>query len=593
MTERIVRIGGASGFWGDSCVGPMQLVELGNLDYLVFDYLAELTMSVLAAARMKNPELGYATDFVTVAMKMVLKDVVAKGIRVVSNAGGMNPHACARALQQVAQEQGLSVRITVVEGDDVMPLIPALRARGVSEMQSGQALPEHLISANAYLGAQPIRNALDAGAQIVITGRCVDSAVTLGVLMHEFGWRTSDHDLLAQGSLAGHMIECGCQATGGLHTDWESVPDWDNIGYPILECRGDGSFVVTKPEGTGGLVNVATVSEQLLYEIGDPARYMLPDVICDFTNVRIEQDGANRVSVHGARGQAPTPLYKVSATFAKGFRCTAQLTIVGFDAVRKARRTAEAILARTRRLFAAQGLGDYSETQVEVLGAESCYGPHATANHIREAIMRLAVTHPNKLALALFAREIAPAGTSWSPGTTGSGGGRSGVSASIRQFAFLLPKSELTPVVVEGESRTVVSMAGDDGAPREPAPSEAPVAATAPSGETVDVPLIRLAWGRSGDKGDISNIGLIARKPAYLPYLRHALTPERVREWLGHLVKGPVTRYDLPGIGAMNFVCEQALGGGGMASLRNDPLGKGMAQILLSMPVTMPVSELQ
>jgi hypothetical protein len=207
--------------------------------------------------------------------------------------------------------------------------------------------------------------------------------------------------------------------------------------------------------------------------------------------------------------------------------------------------------------------------------------------------MRLAVTHPNKLALALFAREIAPAGTSWSPGTTGSGGGRSGVSASIRQFAFLLPKSELTPVVVEGESRTVVSMAGDDGAPREPAPSEAPVAATAPSGETVDVPLIRLAWGRSGDKGDISNIGLIARKPAYLPYLRHALTPERVREWLGHLVKGPVTRYDLPGIGAMNFVCEQALGGGGMASLRNDPLGKGMAQILLSMPVTMPVSELQ
>ncbi len=596
MTDRIVRIGGASGFWGDSCVGPAQLVELGNVDYLVFDYLAELTMSVLAAARLKNPELGYATDFVTVAMKTVLKDVVAKGIRVVSNAGGMNPQACARALQQVAQEQGLAVRIAVVEGDDVMPLIPALRSQGVKEMQSGQPLPESLISANAYLGAVPIRQALDDGAQIVITGRCVDSAVTLGVLMHEFKWQVTDYDRLAQGSLAGHMIECGCQATGGLHTDWESVPDWYDIGYPVLECRADGSFTVCKPEGTGGLVSVATVSEQLLYEIGDPASYLLPDVICDFTAVKIEQAGINRVAVCGARGRAPTAFYKVSATYANGFRCTAQLTIVGIDAVPKARRTADAILARTRRLFAAQGLGDYSATHIDVLGSESCYGPQAAAPQIREAIMRLAVTHPNKSALALFAREIAPAGTSWSPGTTGSGGGRSGVSASIRQYAFLLPKSALTPVVVEGASRTIVNLSAQTdavGAAVAKPASPTPVAARAPGGDTIDVPLIKLAWGRSGDKGDISNIGLIARKPSFLPYLRHALTPERVRAWLAHLVQGSVTRYDLPGIDAMNFVCEQALGGGGMASLRNDPLGKGMAQILLSMPVTMPVSELK
>ncbi len=596
MTDRSVRIGGASGFWGDSCVGPAQLVELGHVDYLVFDYLAELTMSVLAAARLKNPDLGYATDFVTVAMKTVLKDVVAKGIRVVSNAGGMNPQACARALQQVAQEQGLTIRIAVVEGDDVMPLIPDLRSQGVKEMQSGQPLPENLISANAYLGAVPIRQALDDGAQIVITGRCVDSAVTLGVLMHEFKWPADDYGRLAQGSLAGHMIECGCQATGGLHTDWESVPDWDSIGYPVLECSADGSFTVCKPEGTGGLVSVAAVSEQLLYEIGDPGSYILPDVICDFTAVQIEQSGTNRVVVRGARGRAPTAFYKVSATYAKGFRCTAQLTIVGIDAVPKARRTADAILARTRRLFAAQGWGDYSATQIDVLGSESCYGPHASAPQIREAIMRLAVTHPNKLALALFAREIAPAGTSWSPGTTGSGGGRSGVSASIRQFAFLLPKSALTPVVVEGDQRAVVNLPAPGnsvGAADAVVASVTPVSSRVPSGETLDVPLITLVWGRSGDKGDISNIGLIARKPSFLPYLRHALTPERVGIWLAHLVKGSVTRYDLPGIYAMNFVCEQALGGGGMASLRNDPLGKGMAQILLSMPVTMPVSELQ
>jgi Acyclic terpene utilisation family protein AtuA len=602
--RKSVRIGGASGFWGDSSVGAPQLVQLGNVDYVVFDYLAELTMSVLAAARLKNPELGYATDFVTVTMKTILKDVVAKNIKIVSNAGGMNPHACAAALAAIAAEQGVVVKIAVVEGDDVLPLIPALREKGIKELQSGAPLPERLLSANAYLGVAPIKQALDAGAQVVITGRCVDSAVTLGVLMHEFDWGFNDLEKLAQGSLAGHLIECGCQSTGGLFTDWQTVSDWDNIGYPVLTCNPDGSFTVEKSPQTGGLVSVATVAEQLVYEIGDPANYLLPDVACDFTQVELTQIGEHRVSVRGARGKTPTPHYKVSATYAHGFRCSGQLTIVGLDAVAKAQRTGEAILIRTRRLLAEAGLNDYGDTLIEILGAESCYGSHKN-HHVqtsREAVLRLTVTHSSKDALNLFAREIAPAGTSWSPGTTGAGG-RPSPSPMIRQYAFLLDKTALQPAVVMDGERTLVEIATDFAASVRPEPVEGLQGfrqaqperewvneRNVDSVDTLTVPLIQLAYARSGDKGDTSNIGIIARQPAFLPYIKASVTEASVAEWLSHLVKGKVTRYDLPGIHAVNFVCEKALGGGGMSSLRNDPLGKGMAQILLDMPVQIPKS---
>src|SRR3569832_449736 len=440
--KKTVRIGGASAFWGDSSVGAPQLVAHGRVDYLVFDYLAELTMSILAAAKGKDPALGYAADFVTVTMKTILKDVAEKGIRVVSNAGGVNPRGCAEALRALAREQGVALRIAVVEGDDVMPLLRSLQME----------LPPKVLTANAYLGALPIRDALRAGAQVVITGRCVDSAVTLGPLMHEFGWQPDDFDRLAQGSLAGHIIECGCQATGGLHTDWESVPDWAHIGYPVVDCSEDGSFVVGKPEGTGGLVNVATVSEQLLYEIGDPRRYLLPDVTCDFSQVTITQIADGKVLVKRARGLAPGPQYKVSSTFMDGFRCTGQLTIVGFDAARKARRTGDAILERTREIFRAQRLGDYSRTNVEVLGPEwSNFGANARHGDVREAVLRLAVMHPQKAALEIFAREIAPAGTSWAPGTTGADG-RPKPVPSIRQFSFFIDKQLLAPrVIVDAE----------------------------------------------------------------------------------------------------------------------------------------------
>ena len=589
MKDRIVRIGGASGFWGDSALGVPLLVAAG-VDYLVFDYLAELTMSILVNARARDPALGYATDFVDVAMKPVLKTVAEKRVKVVSNAGGVNPAGCGAALARLCVEQGVALKIAIVEGDDVLGQVEALRAAGVTEMYSAASMPEKLLSANAYLGAIAIAEALKRGADVVITGRCVDSAVTLGPLMHEFGWATDAYDKLAQGSLAGHIIECGAQATGGLFTDWESVPDWANIGYPIVECAADGSFVVAKPAGTGGLISVPVVAEQMLYEIGDPAAYLLPDVSCDFTQVRMKQVGENRVGVSGARGRAPPHTYKVSSTWMDGWRSQATLVITGIDAAKKARRSGEAILERTRAIFRRRKFDDYTDTLLEILGAEHQYGMHARTAAAREVIMRLSVKHVDPKALSIFAREIAPAGTSWSPGTTGMGGGRAKAAPNVRLFSFAVPRSGVRVGVRMDGERFEVEI--PSGAPFVPAPAAIRSPATElaamskPSGITV--PLIRMAHGRSGDKGDMANIGIVARKPEYLPLLREQLTAAVVKRYFAHLVKGEVERHELPGIGAFNFVLREALGGGGMASLRIDPLGKGMAQMLLDIPLAVP-----
>ena len=590
MSGRIIRIGGASGFWGDSMVAAPQLVERGRLDYLVFDYLAETTMAILAGARRKRPELGYATDFVDIAMKSVLPEVVRQGIKVVANAGGINPQGCADALSALAASMGLSPRIAVVTGDDVSGEMPRLRAAGVADMFTGEALPERILSANAYLGALPIAQALAEGADIVITGRCVDSAVTLGPLICEFGWAADDHDLMAAGSLAGHIIECGCQATGGLHTDWEAVPDWPNIGYPVLECAADGSFIVTKPEGTGGAVLRAAVAEQLLYEIGDPAAYVLPDVACDFSHVAIEQEGPERVRVTGARGYAPPATYKVSATMLDGFRCAGSMVIVGIDAVAKARRTGEAVLSRIRAILKRLGMPDYARTAIELFGAETLYGPHARTGQSREVMVRIVADHPMREALEIFAREIAPSGTSWSPGTTGPAAGRPSPSPLIKPFSFLLDKAEVPVSVLIGGREIAVEIPSGGAAPPGRAAVAPPAPYQRPDEAHVEVPLIRLAFARSGDKGNLANIGIVARRPDLLPLIWAEVTPDAVGRYFAHLAGGPVERFHLPGIAGINYVVHDALAGGGPASPRMDPLGKGMGQMLLDLPVSVPRS---
>ena len=584
MNDKVVRIGSASGAWGDSTVAVPQLVRQGRVHYLVFDYLAELTMTILASAKAKNPDLGYAVDFVD-TIKTMLPEIMVGGIRIISNAGGLNPRGCAAALAAAATELGLAPKIAVVVGDDVMGLADDLRNSGVREMQSGAPLPVKLLSANAYLGALPIRRALDEGATIVVTGRCVDCAVTLGALMHEFDWSADDYDRLAAGSLAGHIIECGCQATGGLHTDWRAVPGWEKIGYPIIEARADGSFIVTKPDGTGGLVSPPVIAEQMLYEIGDPARYILPDVVCDFTDVSLRALGADRVLVSGARGLPPTESYKVCATYSAGYKCVMTMTVIGFEAAAMARRMGEAILARSRGLLAARNFGDYERTHIEIVGANACYGPHAIDGDAREVVLRIAVTHADRRALDVFASETGAAGMSWAPGTTGISG-RPKPQPMFGLFSFLLPKSRIVPVVVIDDREIAVTV--PPGAPLPPAGAHPATAAAPTEAKMVDVPLIKLAYGRSGDKGTTANIAVIARKPELFPHLLREVTPERVAAHLAHLVKGRVTRYAVPGIGALNFLCEDALDGGVAASLRNDPWGKGMAQILLSMPVKAP-----
>jgi len=592
MQSRVVRIGGASGFWGDSSVAAPQLVRRASIDYLTFDYMAELTLSILSRAKAKDPAAGYATDFVDVAMRSVLRDVAEKGIKVLSNAGGMNPQSCADALAKLAASQNINLRIAVVEGDSVIDRVEDLRTQGVREMGSGEPIPQKPQSANAYFGALPIVAALRRGAQIVITGRCVDSALPLAALIYEFNWSEADYDRLAAGSLVGHLLECGAQATGGLFTDWEKVERWDDIGYPIAECSADGSFVITKPVGTGGTVVPACVAEQMLYEIGDPGAYILPDVVCDFTQVRMSQVGPDRVQVNGVRGRAPTDTYKVSLTHMDGWRSIATRTFIGRNAERKARRVADAIVARTRAIFRDRNIPDYRLVHLEVIGAESQYGPHSRAHEAREVVMRLVVEHEDRRALDnIFAREIAPAGTSWAPGTTNMGQGRPKAAPILKLYSFLLPKKQVpVRVTVEGvtEPVEVPTEFSVDARPAPPQSVEDDASVTAATGEMLEFPLVDLAYARSGDKGNIANIGLIARDPAYIPLLRAQVTPKKVQDYFSHLVKGPVTRFEVPGIGGFNFVLEDALGGGGMASPRLDPLAKAYGQILLDMTVAVP-----
>jgi hypothetical protein len=592
--DRPLRIGCASGFWGDSEAGAAQLVQLGQIDYLVFDYLAEITMSLLARARAKSPEAGYAPDFVKVISQLA-PQLQAHGIRVVANAGGVNPQACASALAAALQAQGIALSIAVVEGDDLTEQADGLRAADTREMFSGEPMPARLLSVNAYLGAQPIAAALDAGAQIVITGRVVDSAVTLGPLVHEFGWTWDDWDKLATGSLAGHIIECGTQCTGGLFTDWQTVPGWDNMGFPIAECAPDGgSIVITKPPATGGLLTPATVAEQIVYEIADPQRYLLPDVVCDFSDVRLMQDGPDRVRVSGARGTAAPHSYKVSATWSDGWRLLGTLMIGGHQAAAKAQRVGESILLRCTRLLAERGQPGFTETSLEVLGAESTYGPHARTPHSREVVLKLAAKHPQREALELLAREIAPSATAMAQGITGFAAGRPSPSPVVRLFSFLIAQSQVTPrVSVNGQPLvfTPQQLATQEAAPPS-VPSAGRAPAAAPVGPMVRVPLLRLAHGRSGDKGDSSNVGVIARSPAAYGELLRVLSAEVVQNYFSHVTQGPVVRYELPGFLALNFMMDKALGGGGVASLRYDPQGKAFAQMLLDLEVEIPTAVL-
>lgn len=596
---KVVRIGGAGGFLGDSSVAAPQLLKGGKLDYMMLDYLAEATMSSLGQLKAARPDQGYARDFTEWVWKDNLQELKAQGVKIITNAGGLNPRACRARMEELAAAAGLSFKIAIVEGDDLMGELEALKAQGLSEMFTDAPFPDPkaVFSANAYFGGRPIAAALAAGADMVITGRVVDSALTLGPLMYEFGWTDEDHDQLSAGSLAGHVIECGAQATGGLFTDWRDVPDWAHIGYPIVECHADGSFVVTKPEGTGGLVSPAAVAEQILYEVGDPQAYALPDVVCDFTQVKCEQAGPNRVLVTGAKGYPASDRYKVCVTFGDGFRFIGAMPVVGREAAAKAARQADAVLMRVSEMLRDRNLPAFRDTRVEVLGAEATYGANANPalRDVREVVARIGAEHESAEALGLMMREFASPTTSMSVGSTGWFGGAPTITPVARVFSILLPRADL-PATVDVGGQTLTIEAPRPPVAYDPAATVRPPVPADPdaAGPMKTVRLVDVAWARSGDKGDAFNVGVIARKPELLPWIRAALTEARVKTWFAHEFAGApapkVIRYELPGMNALNFHCIQALGGGQFSSLRLDALAKGKAQQLLDLELEVPAA---
>ena len=600
MHNKVIKIGGATGFWGESDLALPQFLQQGDLDYIVFDYLAEVTMSLLARARSANPEMGYATDFVTEIVKPHLAAIASAKVRLISNAGGVNPEACGAAIGALIDAAGLSIKVAVVTGDDIMGSLEDIydgaargeHVEGAREMFSGDPLPprDALLSANAYLGAFPIAEALNAGADIVITGRCVDSAVTLAACIHAFGWQPHQLDLLAAGSLVGHLIECGPQATGGNFTDWHEVADsLHEVGYPIAEIEADGTAVITKPDATGGLVNRGTVGEQLLYEIGDPHAYILPDVVCDFTQVLLSEVGDNRVRVTGAKGVGVPEQYKASLTWADGWRAGAVFWYLGNRAGEKARVFADEAIVRARRKLTLLNQPDYDEVLVELVGDESMWGDSARYVRSREVAIKVACRHQDKRAVALLMRELTGAALGAPPGLALFAGARPKPSPVVRLYSLLIDKP-LVPARIQLDGRNWLASKAQvtqnrlpvrlDGAIPEPTECDC-----------ITVPLEQLAWARSGDKGDKANIGVLARDPQYLPWIARVLTPAYVADRFKHLMtSGEIDRYYLPGIAALNFVLHNALGGGGVASLRNDPQGKAYAQILLDTPIDIPAT---
>ncbi len=440
----MIRIANGQGFWGDWLEAPLRLIEQGPIDYLALDYLAEVTMSILQKQKESDPELGYARDFPPLVGR-VAKQLVEQGVTVIANAGGVNPRACARAVLRVAP----GLKVAVVEGDDVYPRLDKLIAKGhlMRDMDTGRPLSEirsRVLSANAYIGAFPLAEALASGAHVVIAGRCTDTALALAPMIHRFGWGPRDWDKLAAGTIAGHIIECGAQTTGGnSQVDWRNIPDMANIGYPIVEAEPDGSFVVTKHPGTGGRVHSDIVKEQLLYELGDPRNYMTPDCVADFTSIRLKDVGENRVRVSEIRGYERPEMLKLSISYASGWKALGTIVYSWPQALEKAR-AADAIV---RQRLAGLGL-KFVEIYTEFLGVNACHGPVAPpANDPPEVQLRIGVRGQSKADVERFTRELIPLVLSGPPGATGFGEGKPPVREIVAYWPALLPREEISTSV--------------------------------------------------------------------------------------------------------------------------------------------------
>jgi hypothetical protein len=580
----LIRIANAGGYWGDDLAQFRRQVELGPVDVVTLDFLAEITMSIMQKQRARDPRAGYARDFVA-QVEETLPLLVERGTRVISNAGGVNPLACRAALLAMAQTHGRAIEVAAVVGDDLMERLGELQAAGVTLDNMDDGAPfapirERVSSANAYYGAWPVVEALRSGAQIVVTGRCTDTGITLAPMIHAFGWAADDWDRLAAGIVAGHIVECGAQSTGGNFTDWREVRRIATIGYPVLEVSPDGSFIVTKHAGTGGAVTVRTVKEQLLYEMGDPRGYITPDVVADFATIRLEQAGRDRVRVWGIRGRPAPGSLKVSVSYFDGWKASGTLIISGPEALAKAR-------AFTALFWERLGL-EFAARHAELVGHSACWGPLAPASDPPEVLLRLSVRDGEREKIERFSKLVPAVILSGPPGVAVTGG-RPQAQEVVAYWPALVPRERVKPGLVTRDGERSLEWP----TPVLPAPRPGPLPAVrfpAAGGArgTVRVPLSAIAHGRSGDKGDTCNIGVIARAPEVYPWLRRTLTAAVVKRRFKGICLGRVERHEVPNLGALNFLLHESLGGGGTVSLRLDAQGKTLSHALLAMEVMVP-----
>jgi Acyclic terpene utilisation family protein AtuA len=602
-SSTVVRIGNAQAFWGDrSDAAAVLLGQEPGLDYLMMDYLAEVSMSILAVQQERDPSAGYARDFIDVIRSLTPYWAAGGKCRMITNAGGLNPHECGRACQKVLEESGCpAMKIAVVSGDDVLGLLqaagdplaspsgPADSDSTFANLDSGEPLysvRDRLITANAYMGSAALVEALEQGADIVITGRVADPSLVVSAVQHHFGWNSDDWNYLAGATVAGHLIECGTQVTGGNATDWLDVSSPDRIGFPIIEVERDGSATVTLPSGASGVVNEWTVKEQLLYEIGDPGRYLSPDVSVSFLPLSVDDLGHDRVRVSGASGSPRPTTLKVSATYRDGFRAAGALTICGVDCVEKAIRSGQIVLERVRQ--AGHSLRD---SVIECLGSGIAIvdGDDATIalesgrTDLTETVLRISVESVSKDAAERFSRELMPLITSGPPGTTGYAEGRPRVHQVFRYWPCLVDASCVQPDL------QILQTVVDPNGKCEPhsAQVQQPVSCMSPalqrSGRktTPAHTLADIAIARSGDKGTSANVGVIVRSAADYGWLLDWLTEDRVLNYFQRHGAESVARFELANLHAVNFVIKGIL----KRSVRIDAQGKTLAQQILQMPL--------
>ncbi|HYX35565.1 MAG TPA: acyclic terpene utilization AtuA family protein [Oligoflexus sp.] len=593
--KKVIRIGNAGGYWGDDPNALERQVQGGRLDYISMDFLAEITMSILQKQRSTDPEMGYAKDFLGM-LKGVLPKLMADKTTVITNAGGVNPQSCARAIAKLAAELGLQPRIAIVYGDDILPDIKDLQSKGCkfANMENGEdfaTVQNKIQAANIYFGAAPVVEALKWNPDIIVTGRVTDTGITIAAMIHEFNWKLNDWDRLASGIVAGHIIECGSQSTGGNFSDWEKVPSFDNIGYPIVEVNEDGSFVVTKHVGSGGMVTVDTVREQLFYEMGHPEAYITPDVVANFSSIQLAQDGQDRVRVFGVKGFEPTPLYKVSMAYEDGYKSIGSIMISGPNARRKAEAFSE--------IFWKRCPGPFIETLTEYVGFNACHRSLIHRDDGNEILLRLGARATDEKDLRLFGKMIPSLILSGPPGVAVIGG----VPKAQKVMSYwpaLMPKDIVHPRIAlyeKGEitsEKTVTTTPVGHYAPTE-AKAQVASKASKPIADVIKEyqgeqlqPLSRICLARSGDKGDMANIGVMARSQAAYEFLDKYLTAQRVKDLFQELCHGTVTRHSLPNMQGFNFLLDQALGGGGTMTLRIDAQGKTFAQGLIAQRVALP-----